>query len=62
MIKTIEKVGTPAEGIQLMGTHEYLIQKRQVLVAKGIVDTATGIPFNNKVANLSSSYKLFQLA
>lgn len=38
-----------------MGTHINLVQKRFALVAQGIVEMAPGIPFLNKIANLSSS-------
>lgn len=48
---------SPDEGIQLVGTYEHLIQKRQALVAQVIVDNAPGVLFNTKRANFTLSNK-----
>lgn len=57
MSETIEEVKFSAWASQVVGTHKNLIQDRQALIAQGIVDIATRVPFSTKIAKLSSLYK-----
>lgn len=53
MNHTMVRARTFCGGIQLVRSHEHLVQKRVDLVAQSIVDTVPGIPFVITIANLS---------
>lgn len=56
--ETFVGVNTSAGGIQLVGTHEHLMQKRHALVTQAKADTTHWCPLKIKVAGLSSSYTI----
>lgn len=55
MSETAVQIKTSCRGIQMVSTHESLVQKRVALVAQSIVDTTPGIPFLIKTVTFTLS-------